>query len=53
MIDDLNNLSNCNKDKIRDDNFNDSFNKIKKSFIHDTQATKVQKNRRGGSGGSV
>ncbi len=43
MIDDLNNLSNCNKDKIRDDNFNNSFNEIKKSFIHDTQATKVQK----------
>ncbi|HYF98833.1 MAG TPA: response regulator [Candidatus Saccharimonadales bacterium] len=39
MIDDLNNLSNCNKDKIREN----TFNKIKKSFIHDSQATKVQK----------
>lgn len=43
MIDDLNNLSNCNKDKIKENTFNDSFNKIKKSFIHDTQDNKVQK----------
>lgn len=43
MIDDLNNLSNCNQDENIENIYNNSFNEIKKSFIHDAQATKMQK----------
>ncbi len=43
MIDDLTNLSNCNQDDNRDSIYNNPSNEVKKSFIHDTQATKLQK----------
>ena len=44
MIDEQNNLSNCNEDENRKSLYNNSFNEIKKSFIEDIQAaTKVEK----------
>ena len=43
MIDERNNLSNCNQDKNRESVYNKSFNEIKKSFIQHNQATKAQK----------
>jgi len=43
MIDEQNNLSNCNQDENRESVYNNSFNQIKKSFIPDIEAIKVQK----------
>ena len=43
MIDERNNLSNCNQDENRESVYNKSFNEIKKSFIQHNQATKAQK----------
>jgi CheY-like chemotaxis protein/class 3 adenylate cyclase len=49
MIDEQNNLSNCNQDENRESVYNNSLNEIKKSFIQDIQATKIQKsNEEGG-----